>query len=84
MKLFNVKFSTAIWRYYLMMGIVIVAFFIGYPILALLSLPVFFITLMGVQFTPLRSSRKPKPSAEKITETSAPKPVGSRQHQTAH
>jgi hypothetical protein len=51
MRLFNVNFATLIIRFYLLMAIVIGAFFAGYPWLALLSLPVFFISLMGIKFT---------------------------------
>jgi len=65
------------------MGIVIGAFFIGYPILALLSLPVFFITLMGVQFKPLQLFGRRKPVSEQMIRK-AEKPLGSRQHQAAH
>lgn len=51
MTLFNISFSTLIIRFYLMMAIVIGAFFLGYPWLAALSLPVFFITMMGLKFS---------------------------------
>ena len=50
MKLFSLNFSTLILRFYLMMGIVIVSFFIGFPLVAILALPVLFISMMGMEF----------------------------------
>lgn len=50
MKLFELSISTLIIRYYLMMAIVIVSFFIGMPILSILALFVFFSALVAVKF----------------------------------
>lgn len=59
MKLFSLNFGTLILRFYLLMAIVIGAFFLGIPALALLALPVFFVSMMGVKFaTPRFISRK--------------------------
>jgi len=76
MKLFNLNFASLILRFYLLMAIVIGAFFIGYPILSLLSLPVFFSAMMGIKFTRAKN---------KVTSAAREK-VGSRsaQHQAAH
>ena len=83
MKLFQVDFSTLILRFYLLMAIVIGAFFIGQPWLAALSLPVFFITLMGMKFTFRRSAK----TAERKAESPAQAPQASfskRIHQPTH
>lgn len=48
MKILNASFTTVVMRYYLMMSIVIVAFFIGQPLLAYLALPVFLMAILGV------------------------------------
>ena len=50
LRFLNIDFGTLMMRYYLMMGIVIVSFFIGLPWLSILSLPVFFTALMGIRF----------------------------------
>ena len=84
MRLFNISFSTLIIRFYLMMAIVIAAFFLGFPWLAALSLPVFFITLMGLKFSlPVLFSRHK--TADSFPESVATqKPTKQSQHQTAH
>jgi len=64
MKLFSLNFATLILRFYLLMAIVIGAFFIGIPALALLALPVFLISMMGVQFANSRFQTKKKSSAQ--------------------
>jgi hypothetical protein len=64
MKLFSLNFGTLILRFYLLMAIVIGAFFIGIPALALLALPVFFVSMMGVKFASPRLNNKKKPSAQ--------------------
>lgn len=81
MKLFNLSFSTIIIRFYLMMAIVIGAMFAGVPLLALLAFPVFFITLVGVQFKslPWSASRKTAPETNEIRESSV-----KRSHQPVH
>lgn len=48
MKILNASFTTVILRYYLMMSIVIIAFFIGAPLLAFLAFPVFLMAILGV------------------------------------
>jgi len=63
MKLFSLNFSTLVLRFYLLMAIVIGAFFIGYPILAILALPVFLMSMMAVKFTLPRLSFTKKSAA---------------------
>lgn len=81
MKLFNLSFSTVIIRFYLMMAIVIGALFAGVPVLAFLALPVFFITLMGIQFRNLSwsGSRKTAPETKETMKSSM-----KRSHQPVH
>lgn len=50
MKFFNAKFETVIWRFYLLMIVVILPFFLGIPVLSILALPIFLSALMGVSF----------------------------------
>lgn len=80
MKLFNVNFATLILRFYLLMGIVIVAFFIGYSWLAMLSLPVFFISLMGVSFKRNKAAATSTSSDTQLSHTKLSKGF----HQPAH
>ena len=58
MKFFNLSLSALILRFYLMMGIVIGAFFAGIPWLAMLALPVFFSSMMGIEFKRKNSTAK--------------------------
>ena len=76
MKLFNLNFASLILRFYLLMAIVIGAFFIGYPILSILALPVFFSAMMGMRFTRVKN-KVTSPAREKVGSHSA-------QHQAAH
>ena len=50
MKFLSLDLSTLLIRFYLMMLVIIVPFFIGIPWLAFLALPIFFSALMGVKF----------------------------------
>lgn len=50
MKLFRLSVATLMIRFYLMMGIVVLAGFSGFWLISVLSLPVFFSALMGIQF----------------------------------
>jgi len=50
MKFLNLSLATLIFRFYLMMIIIILAGFSGFWILSVLALPVFFSALMGIQF----------------------------------
>jgi len=50
MKPFEASFDTIVWRYYLMMLVVIVPFFLGVPLLSLLALPIFLISILGISF----------------------------------
>lgn len=51
MKFLQLSITGLIWRFYLMMALVIVAGFTGIWLLALLALPLFFSALMGISFT---------------------------------
>ena len=50
LKTFDLSIRTVIMRFYLMMGVVIIAGFSGYWLMALLALPIFFSIMMGVSF----------------------------------
>lgn len=50
MKAFEAKFDTIIWRYYLMMASVIIPFFLGVPLISLIALPLFLISILGISF----------------------------------
>ena len=49
MKLFDISFATVLFRFYLMMGIVIISFVIGLPFLSLLAMPVAASVLLGMR-----------------------------------
>ncbi len=49
MKAFELSFSAVLLRFYLMMGIILVSFFIGQPLLAFLAFPVLLSALLGVK-----------------------------------
>lgn len=48
MKMFEAKFGTIVLRYYLMMAVVVGAFFFDLPFLAILAIPIFLSAMMGV------------------------------------
>ncbi len=50
MNLFHISLVTLMFRFYLMMAIVVIAGFSGVWWLSMLALPVFFSALMGIQF----------------------------------
>ena len=50
MTFFNASFESVLIRYYLMMAIIIIAFFVNTPILAYLGFPLFLSAFMGVSF----------------------------------
>jgi len=50
MKFFKLSFDTAILRFYLMMVLTLVPFFLGLPYLAILAVPVFLSIMLGVSF----------------------------------
>ncbi len=50
MKITSASFTTVILRFYLMMAIVISTFILGYPVLAIIAVPVFLSGLAGVSF----------------------------------
>ncbi len=61
MKLMKLSILGLIWRFYLVMAIVIIAGFTHLWFLAILALPVFFSALMGVEFKKhITVSRKAK------------------------
>lgn len=51
LKAFNLSIGTVVLRFYMMMGVVIVAGFSGYWLFGLLALPIFLSIMMGVSFT---------------------------------
>jgi hypothetical protein len=51
MQFFSISIATAILRFYLMMALVIVPFFLGAPLFALLACPVFLSTILGIKFS---------------------------------
>ncbi len=51
LKTFNLSIGTVILRFYMMMGVVIIAGFSGYWAIAFLSLPIFLSIMMGITFT---------------------------------
>jgi hypothetical protein len=58
MKFLNLSLATLIFRFYLMMAIIIIAGFSGLWILSVLALPVFFSALMGIRFNKYFTIRK--------------------------
>lgn len=46
----NASFATVIIRFYIMMAVIIGAFFLKVPWLGFLALPIFFSALVGVEF----------------------------------
>jgi len=50
MELFNIDFGTFVIRFYIMMAIVIGAFFVGAPLLAFFAVPVLLGNMLGVKF----------------------------------
>lgn len=59
MTLFNLEFDKVLTRYYLMMILVLLAFFVGLPYLALTAVPVFISTLLGIKFSSVHQERTP-------------------------
>ena len=51
MQFYRVSLSGLMWRYYLMMAVVIVSFMANMPLLAFLSVPIFMSALMGIKLT---------------------------------
>lgn len=60
MKAFEASFDTIVWRYYLMMLIVIVPFFLGIPLLSLLALPMFLVSILGISFKKQNEEASPQ------------------------
>ncbi len=50
MKFFTLSLGTMLVRYYLMMACVVIALFIGQPLLALLAIPLFLSAVLGISF----------------------------------
>ena len=70
MKIMKLHLSTLVIRFYIMMAIIVVALFIGYPLLGLLALPVFFSALMGIQFKIPRISARSSDNNQEVKEAS--------------
>lgn len=63
MKAFEANFDTIVWRYYLMMVLVIVPFFLGVPFLSLLAVPMFLFAILGFSLkkeTKIKSTKERK------------------------
>jgi len=67
MTYFSASLDTILLRYFLMMAIIIGSFSLGYPILALLSLPVFISAIAAISFTG-KSKKSNQLSVKKGTE----------------
>jgi hypothetical protein len=65
MKFMQLNFTTLIIRFYLLMAVVIVAFFAGIPWLAILSLPIFFSALMGISFKRTPTTKQARPATQR-------------------
>lgn len=57
LKTFNLSIGAVILRFYLMMGVVLIAGFSGYWLIALLALPIFLSIMMGITFTKDKEER---------------------------
>jgi len=58
MKFLQLPLDTLMYRFYLMMAIVIVAGFTGLWFVAMLALPVFFSALLGISFNQIKTIRR--------------------------
>lgn len=47
---YNLSIGAAIWRFYLMMAVVLIAGFSGYWLIGFLALPIFLSIMMGTKF----------------------------------
>ncbi len=70
LKTFNLSIGAVILRFYLMMGVVIIAGFSGYWVIAVLALPIFLSIMMGVTFS---KDKEEKTSAIDSSLKSSPK-----------
>ena len=64
MTFFTASIQTIILRFYLMMGVVIASFFAGFPIFAILALPIFLSIMAGVSFGKVNPPQKVKVGAK--------------------
>lgn len=53
----NLDFAMIVQRYYLMMAVVIIPFFLGLPFLALLAVPIFISCMLGMKIEFLDKSK---------------------------
>ncbi len=60
MTFFSASFETVLLRYFLMMAVIIAAFAVGYPILAVLSFPLFIAAFTAVSFKSKNSQTNQK------------------------
>jgi len=73
-KAYSLSFTSVIWRFYLMMAIVIVAGFSGYWLVGLIALPIFLSIMIGVEFKlPKRKSSLKITSSDNIPSIDTPK-----------
>jgi hypothetical protein len=62
MKFLQLNLTTLILRFYLLMAVVIIAFFAGIPWLSILALPILFSALMGIRFQKQAIKTEGRPS----------------------
>ncbi|MFT4535836.1 MAG: hypothetical protein ACI9P5_003206 [Saprospiraceae bacterium] len=71
MTFYTASFDTVVLRFTLMMAAVIVPFFIGIPILAIISLPIFLSAMTAVSFFPPKQNAKILAITEGVLKTEA-------------
>jgi hypothetical protein len=55
MTFFSASFETVLLRYFLMMAVIVASFMIGYPVLAILSFPLFISAFTAVSFKKVKA-----------------------------
>ncbi len=60
MRAYKASFEAIYWRFHLIIAIVVGAFAVGYPLLGILSVPVFLTCLLGISFKNERPNRRTK------------------------
>ena len=69
MTYFTASIQTVILRFYLMMAVVIGSFFAGFPVLAILALPILLSIMTGVSFGKIPQTKTVKASVKTTTMT---------------
>ena len=68
MTFFTASFQTVLTRYFLMMAVIIGAFAVGYPILAVLSFPLFISAIAAISFNTKKNQTNQKKLSKDATE----------------